>query len=143
MRTCVERHLPVHVFGPTGGRRAMVLGYHPGDPYAVRLTFPDGAPDGGVTWLIARDLLAAGLTGPAGNGAVRIRPWPNGRLRLAFRGADGARATVLAPTALLAEFLTATHTLVPPGAEPAHQPAPTDPSTLFPGPHPPLTTDHP
>ncbi|MFD7639402.1 SsgA family sporulation/cell division regulator [Kitasatospora sp. NPDC059795] len=142
MRTCVERHLPVHVFGPTGGRRVMVVGYHPGDPYAVRLTFPDGTPDGGVTWLIARDLLAAGLAGPAGDGAVRIRPWPNGRIRLAFRGADATRATVLASTAPLAEFLTATQILVPPGTEPTHQPAPTDPSALFPT-TPGLTPDHP
>ncbi|MGW4384405.1 SsgA family sporulation/cell division regulator [Kitasatospora sp. NPDC004531] len=142
MRTCVERQLPVHVFGPTGGRRVMILGYRPGDPYAVRLTFPDGTPDGGVSWLVARDLLAAGLTGPAGNGAVRIRPWPHGRLRLAFLGADGTRATVLAPTAPLAEFLTATHALVPPGTEPTHQPAPTDPSPLFPT-TPGLTPDHP
>ncbi|MFD8597820.1 SsgA family sporulation/cell division regulator [Kitasatospora sp. NPDC059646] len=138
MRTCVERHLPVHVFGAAGGRRVMILGYQPLDPYAVRLAFPHAA----VTWTVARDLLTAGLAGPAGDGTVRIRPWPNGRIRLAFRGADGTSATVLAPTAALTEFLTATHTLVPPGAEPAHQPIPTDPSPLFPA-TPDLTTDHP
>lgn len=42
------------------------------DPYAVSLIF--SGPDEDVTWVFARELLAAGLTLPQGQGDVRIRP---------------------------------------------------------------------
>src|SRR4051812_29237832 len=63
------------------------LVYDAADPFAVRVRFGDGgqddvqrsaqnAPDddGGVEWLLSRDLLRAGMTGPVGEGDVRL--WP-------------------------------------------------------------------
>ena len=48
------------------------LGYDPADPFAVTLTFVTVGGD--VVWTFARDLLARGLSGPAGEGDVHI--WP-------------------------------------------------------------------
>ena len=48
------------------------LGYDPADPFAVTVTFV--TVEGDVVWTFARDLLARGLTGPAGEGDVHI--WP-------------------------------------------------------------------
>ena len=48
------------------------LGYDPADPFAVTITFV--TVEGDVVWTFARDLLARGLTGPAGEGDVHI--WP-------------------------------------------------------------------
>jgi hypothetical protein len=50
-----------------------VLGYDPADPFAVTATFVTG--EGDVVWTFARDLLAGGLTGPAGVGDVHL--WPS------------------------------------------------------------------
>ena len=48
------------------------LGYDPADPFAVTVTFV--TVEGDVVWTFARDLLARGLSGPAGQGDVHI--WP-------------------------------------------------------------------
>ena len=49
------------------------LAYDPADPYAVTATFPtSGEP---VVWTFARDLLSRGLSGPVGDGDVRV--WPS------------------------------------------------------------------
>ena len=48
------------------------LGYDPADPFAVTATFV--TVEGDVVWTFARDLLARGLSGPAGEGDVHI--WP-------------------------------------------------------------------
>ena len=48
------------------------LGYDPADPFAVTVTFV--TVEGDVVWTFARDLLARGLSGPAGLGDVHI--WP-------------------------------------------------------------------
>ena len=47
--------------------------YSAQDPYAIRMAFHVGA-DEPVEWIFARDLLAAGLEGPTGEGDVQI--WP-------------------------------------------------------------------
>ena len=52
---------------------AAVLGYDPADPFAVTATFV--TVEGDVVWTFARDLLARGLSGPAGEGDVHI--WPS------------------------------------------------------------------
>ena len=49
------------------------LGYDPADPFAVTTTFV--TIEGDVVWTFARDLLARGLSGPAGEGDVHI--WPS------------------------------------------------------------------
>ena len=49
------------------------LHYRAEDPYAIRMAFHVGM-DEPVEWIFARDLLAGGMTGPAGDGDVRV--WP-------------------------------------------------------------------
>src|SRR5487761_381109 len=50
------------------------LYYNGTDPYAVRMAFHVGT-DEPVEWIFARDLLAAGMAEPAGEGDVRA--WPS------------------------------------------------------------------
>jgi hypothetical protein len=50
------------------------LYYSAGDPYAIRMAFHVGA-DEPVEWIFARELLADGMTTPAGDGDVQI--WPS------------------------------------------------------------------
>jgi sporulation and cell division protein SsgA len=77
-----------HLVGPQSWTAVpAALVYDCTDPFAVRVRFGDGAADdvetalyddpdddGGVEWLLSRDLLRAGLTGPVGEGDVRL--WP-------------------------------------------------------------------
>ncbi|WP_084216478.1 SsgA family sporulation/cell division regulator [Pseudonocardia spinosispora] len=90
------------------------------DPYAVGLRFPG---DDGVYWLVARDLLASGLSGPAGLGDIAVFPdLANADcLELVLSSPDGAIALRIA-RAELAAFLDATYGHVPAGAEvqPSH-----------------------
>ena len=59
--------------GGTARTMDAALGYDPGDPYAVTVTFRARAGD--VVWTFARELLARGLTDPSGEGDVHI--WPS------------------------------------------------------------------
>jgi hypothetical protein len=104
-----------------------VLGYDPADPYAVRIAFgevgttADGNPsaaDGGIAWLLGRELLRSGLDRPTGEGDVRI--WP------AHSAADVLFLHLQAPSgealfelsrATVAAFLRQTDAMVPPGSE--------------------------
>ena len=104
-----------------------VLGYDPTDPYAVQISFgeigtsSDGSPvppDSGITWLLARELLRAGLDRPAGDGDVRI--WPahsaSDVLFLHLRAPSGEALFELSRGAVAA-FLRYTDGMVPPGSE--------------------------
>ena len=101
-----------------------VLGYDPMDPYAIQITFgevgaTDGqSGDGGIAWLLGRELLRSGLDRPSGEGDVRI--WP------AHSAADVLFLHLQAPSGealfelsrgTVAAFLRQTDALVPPGAE--------------------------
>ncbi len=105
------------------------LGYDPADPFAVTVTFVTA--EGDVVWTFARDLLARGLTGPAGVGDVHI--WP-------CLDAEGAATVIIelcspdgelvaqARTRDIYQFLSRSLAAVPAGAEtdrprPAHRPA--------------------
>jgi hypothetical protein len=59
--------------GGTARTMHTVLGYDPGDPYAITITFRTRAGD--VVWTFARELLTRGLTDPSGEGDVHI--WPS------------------------------------------------------------------
>lgn len=50
----------------------VVLAYEAQDPFAMSATFRTG--EGDITWVFARDLLRDGLTNPAGEGDILIRP---------------------------------------------------------------------
>src|ERR1700727_3988120 len=65
--------------GLVGPERTIVpltagLSYSCADPYAIRMAFEVGT-DEPVEWILARDLLAAGLQGSEGLGDVRA--WPS------------------------------------------------------------------
>lgn len=95
-----------------------ILRYDPADPLAVRVTFAaevslDGNP---TAWTFARDLLAAGLRAPSGNGDVHI--WPCGRAQtvVELHSPDGL-ALVQFDTSALRRFLLRSYALVPIGHE--------------------------
>jgi hypothetical protein len=105
-----------------------LLCYEASDPFAVRIAFGDvgddtggvGPDDGGIAWLVSRELMQSGLDRPSGDGDVRI--WPahgaTDVLFLHLRAPSGealfelSRATVTA-------FLRQTEALVPSGSESA------------------------
>jgi hypothetical protein len=104
-----------------GGDRVVVvptrLQYSSENPYAVTALFRTS--DGDVGWIFGRDLLAEGLTGPAGEGDVTV--WPS-------QGADGpivcmaldspsGGALLEADLDHVRGFLDDTYRLVPPGSE--------------------------
>ncbi|MFJ4686843.1 SsgA family sporulation/cell division regulator [Streptomyces sp. NPDC091377] len=94
------------------------LGYRSSDPLAVHLAFPPEVTlaGEGVTWTFARELLAEGLEGPAGQGDVHI--WPCGRARtvLEFHSPYGL-ALLQFDSAALQRFLVRTYAVVRPGEE--------------------------
>ncbi len=113
----------LHLVGPTGWTEVpATLSYEVGDPFAVRIAFGSGDTGGsdGITWLLARDLLLAGLDRPAGDGDVRL--WParttGDVLFLHLRAPSGEALFELSRTAVAA-FLRQTEQLVPVGSEAA------------------------
>ena len=101
------------------------------DPFAVRVRFGDGddddvdtslsdgpEDDGGVEWLLSRDLLRAGLTSPVGEGDVRLWPARAGLdvLFLQLRAPSGEALFELSG-AVVGDFLRETELLVPAGGE--------------------------
>jgi hypothetical protein len=103
-----------------------LLCYDAADPFAVRIAFGDvgdedglvDPDDGGIAWLVSRELLQAGLDSPAGDGDVRL--WPahasTDVLFLHLRAPSGEALFELSRAAVAA-FLRQTEALVPPGTE--------------------------
>ncbi len=116
----------LHLVGPTDWTEVpALLCYDADDPFAVRIAFGEATeedagpdPEGGITWLLSRELLRAGLDRPAGDGDVRL--WP-------ARGAgDGLYLHLRAPSGealfevsrgTVAGFLQLTASVVPFGEE--------------------------
>ncbi|WP_256638600.1 SsgA family sporulation/cell division regulator [Streptomyces murinus] len=94
------------------------LRYDRCDPFAVRMTFPAPATLEGVEvcWTFARELLAAGLLEPEGQGDVRVRPYGYDRIVLEFHAPEGT-AVVHVRAGEIRRFLKATGELVPVGLE--------------------------
>jgi hypothetical protein len=94
------------------------LRYASADPLAVHVDFlPHIFPDDkSMIWSFARDLLAEGLSSPAGIGDVHI--WPCGRLHtiLELDTVEG-RAMVWFETSVLRGFLQDSYKMVPAGRE--------------------------
>lgn len=97
------------------------LRYDPADPFAVSLAIGTecGEP---VVWVFARDLLAAGVSAPAGEGDITIEPATAGdagaderTLRITL--ATDCLATMVASTDRVIEFLVETFAIVPTGTE--------------------------
>lgn len=80
----------------------------------------DVTPDdeGGVEWLLSRDLLRAGLAGPVGDGDVRLWPARNGLqvLFLQLRAPSGEALFEVSGSAVH-QFLREADALVPVGSE--------------------------
>ena len=94
------------------------LCYRGDDPYAIRMAFHVGT-DEPVEWIFARDLLAAGLADPAGEGDVRLWPSTGSNrdvLNIALSSPFG-QAQFEAPLAALTGFLLRTYEVVPAGQE--------------------------
>lgn len=92
------------------------LAYRPAeDPFAVWVIFDPGSNEP-VEWTFARELLAAGMDGPAGLGDVRIWPDRAGTLAMAMSSPTGdALFQLHRPT--VAKFLRQTYASVPRGQE--------------------------
>src|SRR6478609_10273216 len=103
-----------------------LLRYEPNDPFAVRIAFGDvgdgngvvDPDDGGIAWLVSRELLQSGLERPSGDGDVRV--WPASAatdvLFLHLRAPSGEALFELS-RATVAAFLRPTEALVPSGTE--------------------------
>jgi hypothetical protein len=94
------------------------LFYSGEDPYAVRMAFHVGT-DEPVEWIFARDLLSAGVTGPSGEGDVKV--WPSSgdgaaTLNIVLSSPFG-QAHFEASAAAMAEFLRRTYEAIPVGRE--------------------------
>ncbi|MER7703823.1 SsgA family sporulation/cell division regulator [Kitasatospora sp. NPDC097605] len=94
------------------------LRYRSADPYAV---FLDNHTDLAtpITWVFARELLAAGLRGRAGLGCVRVHPGAgahDGAVLITLTG-DGGSVVLRAPADRVRAFLARTERLVPTGRE--------------------------
>src|SRR3712207_4015459 len=120
-----------HLVGPQSWTAVpAALVYDSADPFAVRVRFGDGGnddvdgsfegpdEDGGVEWLLSRDLLRTGLTGPIGEGDVRLWPARAGLdvVFLQLRAPSGEALFELS-AAVVADFLRETEILVPLGTE--------------------------
>jgi hypothetical protein len=97
------------------------LRYDPSDPFAVSLAIGVSCGDP-VVWTFARDLLAAGISQPAGEGDITIEPDPlaamDGAERLLrITLATDCLATLLAPVHRVMEFLVETYAVVPTRSE--------------------------
>lgn len=94
------------------------LCYRGDDPYAIRMAFHIGTDDP-VEWIFARDLLAAGIKEPAGEGDVRVWPGtgPDRQLLNIALSSPFGQAHFEAPLAGMSRFLLRTFELVPPGRE--------------------------
>ena len=122
----------LHLVGPQSWTAVpAALVYDSADPFAVRVRFGDGSADdvdrpsyddpdddGGVEWLLSRDLLRAGLTGPVGEGDVRLWPARGGLdvLFLQLRAPSGEAMFELSGV-VVGDFLRETELLVPAGGE--------------------------
>lgn len=116
----VSAELGLSLVVPEHGAVPLVasLYYNADDPYAIRMAFHVGM-DEPVEWIFARDLLAVGLEGPAGEGDVQV--WPGGDhnrewLNLALSSPFG-EAHFEAPRSATAEFLKRTFDVICAGRE--------------------------
>ena len=90
----VSAELSLSLVVPEHGAVPLVasVDYCADDPYAIKMAFHVGT-DEPVEWIFARELLAQGLAGPAGDGDVKV--WPE----------------------TVAEFVKSSYQIIPEGSE--------------------------
>ena len=91
--------------------------YSPDSPYAVTVVFRTS--EGDVTWVVGRDLLVDGLTGPAGEGDVCVWPSQLGATEVVCISLESPAGAALleADAQDVYEFLDASAAMVPFGSE--------------------------
>jgi hypothetical protein len=116
----VSAELDLSLVVPEHGAVPLVasVDYSADDPYAIKMSFHVGT-DEPVEWIFARELLAAGLEAPAGEGDVQA--WPDDAdgsdvLNIALSSPFG-EARFEAPLSATAEFLKSTYGIIPAGTE--------------------------
>ncbi len=96
------------------------LRYDPADPFAVSLAIGVDCGDP-VVWTFARELLAAGVNAPSGEGDITLEPDMSegfgGERTLRITLATDCMATMLASADRVVEFLVETYAVVPTGSE--------------------------
>jgi hypothetical protein len=120
----VTAELELHLVVPGGPSLPVLAGlrYAADDPWAVRVTFHTGGGDDDVVeWMLARQLLTDGISGPVGEGDVRV--WPAVRrseriINLAMASPSGSALFEIDRDAVV-EFLQQTYLAVPTGSEEA------------------------
>ena len=123
----VHTELELRLVVPGGPSLPVVAGlrYESADPWAVRVAFQtgskgeDGAGDGTVEWMFARQLLTDGVAKTVGEGDVRVWPSSSGGVRvvnLAMASPSGSALFEIDRDALV-EFLQQTYLAVPTGTE--------------------------
>lgn len=105
----------------TGTLLEAELRYDSFDPYAVAALFHSGGRP--VRWVFSRELLALGVTEPAGDGDVHV--WPcldsGGRAVVMVElYSPGGEALLQARSGDVSGFLASTDDVVAPGDEPRH-----------------------
>lgn len=119
----VSQAVTLDLIDPTGAATPLEaeLQYDPADPYAVTTVFMTGRSQ--VRWTFGRDLLAAGLYEPSGDGDVHV--WPcldaegHAVVIIELCSPDG-EALVQARTSDLSGFVDRMHQAVAPGRESDH-----------------------
>ncbi|OEU87023.1 hypothetical protein DB35_26030 [Streptomyces abyssalis] len=103
---------------PATRELSAVLRYDDADPLAVRIVFPaDASLDGAeVAWAFARELLDAGLHGPAGEGDVHVWPRDGSRTVIELLSKEGV-AVVEFDSGDLRSFLLRSYDAVAAGQE--------------------------
>lgn len=121
--TTVSADLALGLVGPDHGSVPVVasLFYSADDPYAIRVVFEAGT-DEPVEWIFARDLLAVGMEGPAGQGDVQVWPADSHDRELLFIAVSSpfGEARFEVPRSSAAAFLTRTYEVIAPGRETDH-----------------------
>lgn len=123
MLTDIDQTLRARLCAPSAGDRLITatLIYQCDDPLAARMSFPASATlDGSdVTWTFARDLLAAGLRMPSGEGDVHVWPYGLRRTMIELSSPEGI-ALLQLDSEDVRDFLTRSYAAVPPGDEHRH-----------------------
>jgi len=120
----VTAELGLSLMVPEHGAVPLVasVDYCADDPYAIKMAFHVGT-DEPVEWIFARELLAQGLEGPAGEGDVKV--WPEAVadeaensdiLNIALSSPFG-EAHFEASLSAMAEFVKSSYRIIPAGSE--------------------------
>ncbi len=120
LRSAVRQEISMDCVDACGNAHTLhaQLGYEIDDPYAVTLTFR--VPGEDVVWTFGRELIAAGLVEPHGDGDVHV--WPendhgSGAMVMIELCSPDGHLLAAAPANEIHRFLLRTHALVPVGHE--------------------------